>query len=279
MPIEKKQININLSSLFHLFNKVKNENQYLKHVFFFNYYLFFEYSKNESNGVNERSIYLERNVINFRNNRILADADSQFDLYDFYQSTSSLANRFNDYNDDEEMACLLNMIGSHVNKNKENNTIFNLNNVDKKTKKLIYELQKEFEETKKELDNIRNDELAIQPIQDKRIIKGDGNISVSEQEFKQLENSENILDTGYYNFEDEYNEITSSNSYKKFKIDKAIIKLGEEIIKLVLYTIIFLMIIATGGMLFLLLLIPYLYSILKKLHKMVKLELKSQKYQ
>ncbi|CAD2097312.1 fam-b protein [Plasmodium vinckei] len=51
------------------------------------------------------NIYLERNIINFRNNRILTDADNQFDLYDlydFYQSTSSFANHFNDYNDEEE---------------------------------------------------------------------------------------------------------------------------------------------------------------------------------
>ncbi|SCL91567.1 Protein of unknown function (DUF2031), putative [Plasmodium chabaudi adami] len=237
-------------------------------------------SLQESNGVNERSIYLERNVINFRNNRILADADSQFDLYDFYQSASSLANQFNDYNDDDDkITNIRNIIDSHIKKHKESNIFPNLNHVDKKTNILIRKLRKELEETKKELDNIRNDELAIQPIQGKRIIKGDEKISVSEQEFKQLENSENILDTGYYNFEDEYNEITSSNSYKKFKIDKVIIKLGEEIIKLVLYTISFLMIIPAGGMLLLLLLIPYLYSILKKLHKMVKLELKNQKYQ
>ncbi|SCL83026.1 Protein of unknown function (DUF2031), putative, partial [Plasmodium berghei] len=102
------------------------------------------------------------NVINFRNNRILAYADNEFDLNGFYQSTLNLASQLGD--------CV----------------------EDSKTKKIINELRKELEEVKKELDNKRNDELAIQPIENKKIIKKDGNSSVSEHEdFKQLENNKN----------------------------------------------------------------------------------------
>ncbi|CAD2085930.1 fam-b protein [Plasmodium vinckei lentum] len=196
----------------------------LKLVFFSIIICSFEYAENELHFVNERSTYLERDIIKLKNNRILADTDNQFDLNNFYGSALSLANQFSDYigdDNDEEMIRLRNIIDSNITKHKESNTLPNLNNVDKKTKKLIYELQKELEEAKKELDNIRNNELAIQPIQDKRIIKKDENIPVSEHEsFKQLENSENILEIGNYNFEDEYNEITSSDFYKKMKCDK-----------------------------------------------------------
>ncbi|CAD2085570.1 fam-b protein [Plasmodium vinckei brucechwatti] len=163
--------------------------------------------------INERNICLERNIINFRNNRILTDADNQFDLYDFYQSTSSLANHFNDYNDnDEKIKNLRSIIDSRIKKHKRSNISPNLNNVDEKTKKLIYELQKEFEEVKKELDNIRNGKIPTQPIQNKRIIINGENISVSEHEGTTLESE-------YYNFEDEYNEITLGNGYNKIKMD------------------------------------------------------------
>ncbi|EUD69747.1 hypothetical protein YYG_04967, partial [Plasmodium vinckei petteri] len=142
--------------------------------------------------INERSIYFERNIINFRNNRKLADPDNQFDLNNFYESALDFVSAFNDYNDDdEEMTCLLNMIDSHVNKNKENNTIFNLNNVSEETKKIIYELQKELEEAKKELDSIRNAKLEIQPIQDKKITEQDEYNYISEHEgINQLENED-----------------------------------------------------------------------------------------
>ncbi|SCL87291.1 Protein of unknown function (DUF2031), putative [Plasmodium berghei] len=92
--------------------------------------------------VNDRGICLERNVINFRNNRILAYADNEFDLYDFYQSTLNLANQVNDCNgDDEEIVQLRNLIDSHIKKHKENNTLLDFKNVDNKTKKIINEFQ------------------------------------------------------------------------------------------------------------------------------------------
>ncbi|SCL97615.1 Protein of unknown function (DUF2031), putative [Plasmodium chabaudi adami] len=74
---------------------------------------------------------------------------------------------------------------------------------------------------KNELSNKRNDELEIQLIQYKRIIKKDENNSVSQHEdFKQLENYENVLKSKYDNFESEYNEIISSNNYKEFKTNR-----------------------------------------------------------
>ncbi|KEG04433.1 hypothetical protein YYE_00006 [Plasmodium vinckei vinckei] len=131
------------------------ESRILKFVFFSIIICSFEYAKNELYYVNERSIYLERNIIYFRNNRILEYIDNQFDLYDFYESTLNLANQFN----------------SRIKNHKGSNISPNLNNVDGKTKKLIHKIQKELNEAKKELDNIKNDKLAIQPIQDKRITK------------------------------------------------------------------------------------------------------------
>ncbi|KEG00564.1 hypothetical protein YYE_04748 [Plasmodium vinckei vinckei] len=162
----------------------------------------FEYAKKELYFINERKIYLERNIINFKNNRILADADKQFNLNNFYESTLSLANKFNDYNDDDEdIIYLRNIIDSHVKKYKESNTTPNLNNLDGKTKKLIHKIQKELNEAKKELDNERNGELSIHLIQDKRVIK----------------KSENIFDIDNSKFNNGYNKIKSSNCYKKFK--------------------------------------------------------------
>ncbi|EAA17479.1 hypothetical protein YYC_05595 [Plasmodium yoelii 17X] len=181
----------------------------LKYVLFSIVICSFEYVKKELYLVNDREIYLERNIIYFRNDRILSDADNQFDLNEFYESTLSLANQFNDCNDgNKEIAYLRNIIDSHIKKHKETNTLLNLKNVDSKIKKLINKSRKELEKLAKELDNKMNGELAIQPIHDKRIIKKDENSSVSEHEdFKQLEN-------------DEYNEITSSSNCKKLKISR-----------------------------------------------------------
>ncbi|SCL83656.1 fam-b protein, partial [Plasmodium berghei] len=138
--------------------------------------------------VNDRGICLERDVINFRNNRILVDVDNQFDLNNFYESTLSLINQFNDDNDDdEEIIYLRNSIDSHIKMHEENNTLPDLKNVDKKTEQLIDELRKELEDVTKELDNKRSGAVAMQFLHDKRIIKKDENSSVSEHEdLKQL---------------------------------------------------------------------------------------------
>ncbi|EAA15180.1 hypothetical protein [Plasmodium yoelii yoelii] len=170
--------------------------------------------------VNDRGIYLERNVINFRNNRILSDADNHFDLNEFYQSTLNLANQFNEYNDDDkEIVYIRNAINSHIKKCKESNTLLNLKNVDIKAKKIINKFRKELEKLTKELDNKINDELGIQSIHDKIIIKKDENSSVSKHEdFKQFEN-------------DKYNEITSSSNYKKLKTNR---NLKKKVIKCIL---------------------------------------------
>ncbi|CAD2112606.1 fam-b protein [Plasmodium vinckei petteri] len=171
----------------------------LKFVLFSIIICSYEYAQNELYFINEASKYLERNIINFRNNRVLADADNLFDLNNFYESTFSLANKFSDYiDDDEEITNLRNAIDSHIKNYKERNTLPNLN-VDEKTKKLIHELQKEFEEVKTELDNIRNDKIPIQPIQEKGITKKDDNFKetyikyiISEKRRKEVNNTKNL---------------------------------------------------------------------------------------
>ncbi|CAD2103421.1 hypothetical protein YYG_01653 [Plasmodium vinckei petteri] len=244
----------------------------LKYVFFSIIICSFEYAKNELYFINERNIYLERNIINFRNNRILADADNQFDLYDFYQSTSNLASQFNDCNDDdEEITNLQNAIDSHIKKHKENNTLPNLNNVNGKTKKLIHELQKELEEKKRELDNIRNYELSINPIQDKRIIKRDENMSVSEHEGT-------TLDTECYNFEDEYNEITSGISYNKIELDENYKKSFKKFLKSwFVHVASYLVIMSSGSWAAAVILIPSTISLIKNFGEHVKIFFKLQK--
>ncbi|SCL89132.1 Protein of unknown function (DUF2031), putative [Plasmodium chabaudi adami] len=251
----------------------------LNFVFFSIIICSFEYAQNELYFINKRNIYLERNIINFINNRTLADADNQFDLYDFYGSNLSLANQFSDC--DEEMIRLRNIIDSHIRKNKENNTLPNLNNVDKKTKKLIYELQKELEETKKEIDNIRNNELVIQPIKDKRRIKKDENIPVSDHEvFKQLEISENALEIGNYNFEDEYNEIISSDIYKEIKMDEKLRRgKASSSKKLTMVIVGYLAILSSGVWYSIIFFIPYILSAIRKCWKVLKLKLKISKIQ
>ncbi|SCL92937.1 fam-b protein [Plasmodium chabaudi chabaudi] len=162
----------------------------LNFVFFSIIICSFEYAKNILHFINESNVYLERNIINLENNRILANADNQFDLNNFYESTLTLADQFNDYkdnyedddDDDEVIKKIQNIIDSHREKDKRNNTLPNLNNVDKKTKKLIHELRTELDGVKKELDNIKNNKLAIQPIQDKRIVNRREVTSVSNHE-------------------------------------------------------------------------------------------------
>ncbi|CAD2099588.1 fam-b protein [Plasmodium vinckei brucechwatti] len=222
--------------------------------------------------INGRNIYFEKNITNFRNNRILADADNQFDLNNFYESTLSLVNQFSDYIGDDEIPNLRNAINSHIKGHKENNRFPNLNNVDRKTKNLIYELQKELEEAKKELDNIRSNELATQPIQDKRVIKTDENISVSEHEdFKQFENYENILEIGNYNFEDEYNEIISNDTYEQIKIRK---KIKRESIKAIINWVIggigFFLVMTSGSFSLTLPMMPNMFSVITSYWKIFK---------
>ncbi|CXH19567.1 Protein of unknown function (DUF2031), putative [Plasmodium berghei] len=220
----------------------------------------FEYAQNELYFVNDRGIYLERNVINFRNNRTLADSDNQFDLYDFYQSTLSLASQLGDcVEGNKEIAHLRNIIDSHIKKHKGSSTSLDLKNVDSKTKKKINELRKELEEVKKELDNKRNDELAIQPIENKKIIKKDGNSSVSEHEnFKQLENNKN-------------NKIESSNCYMKSKLTK---KIKKEENKFILSYLIFVAVGVsapiTGVFSLFILLIPSGFSMFFFLFRLIK---------
>ncbi|CDU19653.1 hypothetical protein YYC_05808 [Plasmodium yoelii 17X] len=271
----------------------------LKFVFFSIVICFFEYAKNELYFVNERDIYLERNINNFRNNRILADVDNQFNINDFYQSTLSLANQFNDYNDgddDEEMIFLRNIIDSQIKKHKENNTLPDLNNVDKKTKKLINGLRTELEEIKKEFDNKRNDELAIQPIQDKIITKKDENNSVSEHEnfrqlenyennsvsehesFRQLENYENNLESENYNFDSEYIDVTLSSNYKKLKIKEKIKRERKKILKKgLVYSAISVVIFISGWKFMALIILPCMVSLFKKYWKGFNLLAKFQK--
>ncbi|ETB60833.1 hypothetical protein YYC_02139, partial [Plasmodium yoelii 17X] len=78
---------------------------------------------------------LERNIINIRNNRILSDGDNQFNLHEFYESTSSVENQVNDHdNDDEKNISIRNTVDSHVKKNKKSKKSLYSKNVDKKRK-------------------------------------------------------------------------------------------------------------------------------------------------
>ncbi|CDU15841.1 hypothetical protein YYC_00080 [Plasmodium yoelii 17X] len=249
----------------------------LKYVFFSIIICSFEYAKNELYFANDRGIYLERNVINFRNDRILADVDDQFDLNGFYKSTLSLASQLSDCTEgNKEIAHLQNIIDSYIKKHKESNTLPDLNNLDKKTKKLVNELRTELEKIKKELDNKMNGELAMQPIHDKRIIKKDENSSVSEHEdFEQLENEGNFLEIADDNFEDEYNEITSGNKYKKFEIDRKLKKANIKLFaKFMLFMASHFVIGALGGGYLLLLTIPSTISVIKQCWKNFKLSFK-----
>ncbi|VEV54530.1 fam-b protein [Plasmodium vinckei vinckei] len=207
--------------------------------------------------VNE-SIYLERNAINFRNNRMLADADKKFDLNNFYESTLSRANQFSDYiGNDKEIKNLRNIIDSRIKEHKGIDTSPNLNNVDEKKKKLIYELRKEIEKAQKEFENVRNSELGILPIQNKRITKKDGNISILEcKDSKKFEKEGNFLEGKDDSFEDEYNEIILRNNYKESKHNRKFTKILKKIFKMLGIATTFLAIILSGG-----LIIPFILLI------------------
>ncbi|SCL82031.1 Protein of unknown function (DUF2031), putative, partial [Plasmodium berghei] len=221
--------------------------------------------------------YLERDVINFKNNKILADVDNQFDFNEFYESTLSLASQLGDcIEGNKEIAYLQSIIDSHIKKHKENNTLPDLNNVDKKTKKLIDQLRKELEEIKKELNNKRSSEVEIQPIKDKIITKKNKNNSVSEQEdFKQLENEGNFLEINDDNFKDEYNEITSSSNYKKLKINRKLKKENKKLVKkFMVFMVSHFVILGSGGGYLILLVIPCMISVIKNCWKSLKLSFK-----
>ncbi|CAD2103504.1 fam-b protein [Plasmodium vinckei brucechwatti] len=217
----------------------------------------FEYAPNELYFINETSKYLERNIINFINNRVLADADKIFDLNNFYESTFSLANQFNDCNDDdEEITNLRNAIDSHIKSHKESNTLPNLNNVDRKTKKLIYELQKELEEVKKDINNIRDAKIATQPIQEKRIIKMDENVSVSNHEGNISEMRHNGVNSS--------NNNVLNNILNLQKEEKKLVK------TLLLLIVSFFVILGSGVMKLLVLLVPFGFFIYKSCRKISK---------
>ncbi|CAD2088809.1 fam-b protein [Plasmodium vinckei lentum] len=162
----------------------------LKHVFFSIIICSFEYAQNEICFINKRTKYIESNITYFRNNRILADPDNQFDLSNFHELTLSIVNQLIEYNnDDKEMTNIHNTIVPYINKHKESGTLPDLNKVHIALKLLLHAHQKELEKLKKELDNLKNDELETQRVHDKRILKKDENNSVSEHKnFEQLKN-------------------------------------------------------------------------------------------
>ncbi|CDU17787.1 hypothetical protein YYC_04308 [Plasmodium yoelii 17X] len=227
----------------------------LKYVFFSIVICSFEYAKNELYFANEREIYLERDLIKFRNNRTLSDADNQFDLGDIYQSTLSLVYQFNDCNDDEEITKLRNIIDSQIKNHKENNTLPNLNNVDNKTKKLIDKLQKELE-VKKEHGNKRNGKLAIQPIHDKKKVKKDENSFLSEcKDFKQLKN----------------NEIALSNRDMKSKLTKKYRKEANKFILSRLSVLVVAFWLSLGGPSLMILCIPTIFPYITSFEDLIKI--------
>ncbi|VTZ75036.1 fam-b protein [Plasmodium yoelii] len=187
----------------------------LKYALFSIFICSFEYGKNE--------LCLERNIINIRNNRILSDGDNQFNLHEFYESTSSVENQVNDHdNDDEKNISIRNTVDSHVKKNKKSKKSLYSKNVDKKRKKLIHGHHKEIkeieeieeiEETEKEIDNTNNNKLAIVPIE---------NNSVSEE----LENEGNIVVSEHYeinsSIEDELNDKLELNKMVNGLITKVV---------------------------------------------------------
>ncbi|SCL83849.1 fam-b protein [Plasmodium chabaudi adami] len=205
----------------------------------------FGYAKNELCVVNGINVYLERNIINSRNNRILADVDTQFDLNNFYESTLSLVNQFSDYiDDDKEMIRLRNIIDSHMTKHKENNALPNLNNINRGTKKLINKIQKELNETKKELDNKKIGKLSTQPIHDKRIIINNNN-------FLEVDDDKFLIEYLKNESSDYYSELKEASKYKISKSERNLI------IKAMLWTIAFFVIVASGEVLFLLVIAPF----------------------
>ncbi|SCM19237.1 fam-b protein [Plasmodium chabaudi adami] len=185
------------------------------YMFYINLILMFRVS--ELYFVNE-SIYLERAAINFRNSRMLADIDNQLNLNKLYQSPLSRANQFNGYNDaDKKIANLQNIIDPHIEKDKENNTLLDLDNIDEEKKKLIYELRKEIEEEQKKFASSRNNRLAMYSIQNRSITKMDDNNYISEQNNYNLENEGNGFEAKDDHFEAKDNEIISRDNYMESK--------------------------------------------------------------
>ncbi|VEV57129.1 fam-b protein [Plasmodium vinckei vinckei] len=241
----------------------------LKYVLFSIIICSFEYSQNRLYFVNERNIYLEKNITKFGNNRGLADVDNQFDLNNFYESTLSLANQLNDCNNDKEMACLRNMIDSHVQNHRESNTLPNLNNVDEETKKVIHELQKELEKVKKELDKKEDKELVTQTIQNKKIIKNDENVSESKHEYFKKSKIKGKMLKGIHN-------LLSSSDNNELNINSEIKKIRKKIfVKIMLLFGFSLAFIITGGLLVPIIILISLtaYDIFKKMKKLSKLDI------
>ncbi|ETB63458.1 hypothetical protein YYC_00216 [Plasmodium yoelii 17X] len=250
--------------------------------------------------VNEGSIFLKNNITNFRNNRILVDADNQFDLNEFYQSILSVADQFDECNcNDKEIQYIRTIIDSQLKNHKANNTLPKLNNINKKTRKTINEIQKELEEVKKELDSKRDSEIGIQPIHDKVTIIKDENSYVSEQEdFKKLENSENILktedgkiidnklddkdnklDDKDNKLDDKDNKTTSINNYKEPKVKRRFKKIIKKLFKIMMTSSTFLAIILSSGLIipFMLLITRGLFDGIKKWWKVYELNIKKSK--
>ncbi|CAD2091031.1 fam-b protein [Plasmodium vinckei lentum] len=162
----------------------------LKYALFLIIIWSFLYAQNEICFMNKRTKYIERNIINFRNNRILADIDIKFDLNHIHELTLSVVNQLIEHNcNDGDIVVLPFIINIFVKNQGESDTLPDLNSFDIITKMLIHAHQKELEKLKKELDNLWDCELEIQLIHDKKMLKKDKNISVSKPEhFKQLKN-------------------------------------------------------------------------------------------
>ncbi|CDU16591.1 hypothetical protein YYC_03526, partial [Plasmodium yoelii 17X] len=159
----------------------------LKYVIFSIIICSFEYSQNE--------LCLGRNVINFRNNRVLTDVDNLLDLNDLSQSTVNLVNQFDENDsDDDGIIYMRKIINSHIKEQTKNNTLPKLSSLNKRTKKIVNKLLTELEKAKKELSSHKDDEMKKKLIEDEQMTIKDENFKQFENELSPLEKENMIKD-------------------------------------------------------------------------------------
>ncbi|SCL94588.1 Protein of unknown function (DUF2031), putative, partial [Plasmodium chabaudi adami] len=133
-----------------------------------------------------------------------------------------------EYNVDDDLIMILRMtIKPYAKKHKENSTLPDLNKANIATKFLLREQQKQLEEMKKELDNLRNDELETKRVRDKRILKKDENNSVSEHKgFEKLKNK-GISSKAQHNKIDSSSNNELANKATLESVKNKVLKFGQ----------------------------------------------------
>ncbi|VUC55979.1 fam-b protein [Plasmodium berghei ANKA] len=208
--------------------------------------------------------------------------DASLDINDFYDSSLSILDKYNDGNyDGEENIYTKQIINFHQTNFEYSDTSSKLKDIED-VREFINEITSELEISKKENDNNREYEIAVEQNIDKRLVKKDIDLLISSCEnLKELKHSEHILDIDVNNFEKKYNEVISGNNYNIVKCNSKFDETFKRFLKshaLILPVVLLCLISGGFAIPFVILSVHKTGYTINKLFKLIKILKKRSKY-